>query len=112
MNFTITVKVRGDFKIISCEGEIDAESYVILQNEFKQDEVESQKKIIVDLSSTDYINSSGWGVFIGNAKAFRDAGGDIRLAGMQPHLEQVFKMLGFDDLVQAYDTVENAVKSF
>ena len=44
---------------------------------------EGDNRIVVDLSQTDFIDSSGIGVLIGCLTSLRKDGGDIRLAGMQ-----------------------------
>lgn len=69
--------------------------------------------VVVDLSKTDFMDSSGVGVLIGGHTTLRRAGGEIRLAGMEKRIRNLFmmtKLLGpvFDD----YDTVDEAIESF
>jgi anti-sigma B factor antagonist len=68
---------------------------------------------IIDLSKTDFMDSSGIGVLIGGLTSTRRAGGDMRLAGMTKRIKNLFlitKLLGsvFDD----YDTVALALTSY
>ncbi len=78
------------------------------------DLLESGKnQLVVDLSKTDFMDSSGIGVLIGGLTSTRRSGGDMRLAGMNKRIKNLFlitKLLGsvFDD----YETVRNAVESF
>jgi anti-sigma B factor antagonist len=70
-------------------------------------------QFVVDLSKTDFMDSSGIGVLIGGLTSTRRAGGDMRLAGMTKRIKNLFlitKLLGsvFDD----YDSVADAIQSY
>lgn len=69
--------------------------------------------VVIDLSATEFMDSTGIGLLIGALTTMRRAGGDVRLAGMQERIENLFlmtRLLGsaFED----YDTVDAAVASF
>jgi anti-sigma B factor antagonist len=42
-------------------------------------------RIIIDLSGTEFIDSSGLGALVSSLKKTRQAGGDLRVAGLAPH---------------------------
>lgn len=42
----------------------------------------------------------------------RKCDGDVRLAGVNDYLWNIFKFVGADDHFETYDSVENAVRSF
>ena len=70
-------------------------------------------RLVVDLSKTDFMDSTGIGLLVNGAKTLRAAGGDVRLAGMQDRIKNLFvvtRLLGpvFED----YADVEAAVQSF
>ncbi len=67
---------------------------------------------IVDLSHVEFVSSAGWGVFVGELKKIREAGGDIKLACMQPEVLDVFMLLELDQLIEAFSTVEEGIASF
>lgn len=69
-------------------------------------------RIVVDLAGVDYISSAGWGIFIGEIKDIRHRGGDLKLSGMVGDVYEVFQLLEFHSILQAYDTAEEAVTSF
>ncbi len=68
--------------------------------------------IILDLAGVDYISSAGWGIFISRIKEIRNSGGDIKLAGMVPNVFEIYELLEFDNILNAYDTVDNAKVAF
>ena len=69
-------------------------------------------RIVVDLSETDYLSSSGWGMFIGEIKRVREGGGDIILAAMRPGVLEIFELLEFNRVLRHYDSVDEAVHAF
>ncbi len=81
----------------------EALNYLLSQNYFH---------FIVDLTHVEFVSSAGWGVFVGELKKIRQAGGDIKLAAMQPEVLDVFMLLELDQLIQAFSSVEEAIAAF
>lgn len=69
-------------------------------------------KIVVDLSGVTYISSAGWGIFIGEIKQIRNHGGDLKLAGMVGDVFEVFQLLEFQSILEAYPTTDEAKEAF
>jgi anti-sigma B factor antagonist len=69
-------------------------------------------RIVIDLGGVNYISSAGWGIFIGEIKEIRHKGGDIKLAGMSGDVYEVFQLLEFNSILEAYDTANEAIESF
>jgi anti-anti-sigma factor len=42
----------------------------------------------------------------------REDGGDLRLASLNPKVQRVFQIIGFDKFFNIYDTLEAASKDF
>ncbi len=68
--------------------------------------------IVIDLAGVDYISSAGWGIFISHIKDVRGHGGDIKLANMVPDVYEIFELLEFDNVLQAYTSLDAAVGQF
>lgn len=69
-------------------------------------------KLVVDLSGVNYISSAGWGIFIGEIKDIRHHGGDLKLAGMVGDVHEVFQLLEFNSILEAYESTEEAMTAF
>ncbi len=70
-------------------------------------------RLVIDLSKTDMMDSTGIGLMISTLTTMRQAGGDVCLAGMEKRIKNLFlltRLLGpvFTD----YETVEDALASF
>ena len=69
-------------------------------------------RVVMDLSGVNYISSAGWGIFIGEIKDIRHKGGDLKLSGMSGDVFEVFQLLEFNSILEAYDTAEEAIAAF
>ena len=68
--------------------------------------------IVVDLSGVDYVSSAGWGIFIGEIREIREQQGDLKLAGMSPDVYEVFELLEFQNILEAFPDAQAAVERF
>src|ERR1700693_2745209 len=71
-----------------------------------------QKKIILDLTGVTHMDSTGIGIIVLSAGKAKEAGGELRLACANKHIEQVLKLTSVDKIVQWKPTVTEAVADF
>jgi anti-sigma B factor antagonist len=109
--FTIETKKTGEVSVITCAGTIDYSNFNHGDDAVKKVIETGKSKIIFDLGEVNHISSSGWTVFLGNIRTAREKGGDIILANMNPEVKYTFKLLELDNLIDYFDTVEEAEKS-
>jgi anti-sigma B factor antagonist len=69
-------------------------------------------RIVFDLAGVDYISSAGWGIFISHIKDVRAHGGDIKLANMVPNVQEIYQLLEFDNVLQAFSSTDQARDNF
>lgn len=65
-------------------------------------------RIVVNLEETVFMDSSGLGALIGCLKAARQAGGDLRISGVQPQVKMVLELTNMDRVLAAYESPEMA----
>ena len=97
------LKVSG-YLDTTTAGELETALYGLLERE--------AYKIVVDLSGVNYISSAGWGIFIGEIKRIRNHGGDLKLVGMVGDVHEVFQLLEFHSILEAFPTTQEAVEAF
>lgn len=71
-----------------------------------------QRKIILDLSGVTHLDSTGVGLIMMSAGQLKQAGGELRLAGANKHIEHLLKVTGIDKLVPWKPTVVEAAVGF
>ena len=99
------ISLKGKFL-----GSVDGDAFRDAINKLKE---EGKTKLVIDLSETDMIDSTGIGTLIAALTSMRNAGGDVKIACLKKRIKNLFlmtRLLGpvFDD----YDTVDEAVTSF
>ena len=72
----------------------------------------NEKKIIFDLSGVTHMDSTGVGIIVMSAGMVKQAGGELRLAGANKHIESVLKVTSMDKLVSWNPTVAEAAAAF
>jgi anti-sigma B factor antagonist len=68
-----------------------------------------RSKIVVDLSGTEFIDSSGLGALVSCLKRVRQAGGDLRLAAPTEQVRMVLDLTNLSRVLRPSETVEAAV---
>ena len=66
------------------------------------------QNVVIDLSSVDFIDSTGLGVLMGAAKRVRSAGGDIRLVSVGSRLSDLIELTRLDRVLDVFDSVTAA----
>ena len=66
-------------------------------------------RVVVDLSSTESMDSSGLGALISGLKTARQAGGDLRIACLGPQVSTVLRLTNLDRVLRPYESVAEAV---
>ena len=70
------------------------------------------KKILVDLSGIDFIDSAGIGVFINIAKILRSKNGDVIFTNVSPEMKKVFKVVNLQDFIKVFNLEGEAMNFF
>ena len=106
MNVVITPGER--YAVIRPEGRLTAPSVPRLRNAVDDLVGAGSSRIVVDLSATEFIDSSGLGALIGGLKSARLAGGDLRIAGVTEPVRRVLKLTNLDRVLRDHATPESA----
>ena len=106
MNLTITPHER--FAVIKPEGRLTAPNVPPLRKALDELLSTGTSRVVIDLSATDFIDSSGLGALIGGLKAARLASGDLRIAGVTEPVRRVLKLTNLDRVLREHATAESA----
>jgi len=114
-NIRISVSEGGQEDVVSIvrvDGVIDTLTAVKLEEVLDRLLKRGRFNIILDLAGVDYISSAGWGIFISRIKEIRESKGDITLANMVPNVLEIYELLEFDNILNAFDNINSAKSSF
>ena len=96
--------------ILDIEGEVD----VYTSPQLKQDLVHlaesGVKRVVINLSKVEYLDSTGLGVLIGGLKRLREAGGNLALVGPGMRIQRIFEITGLNKIFDIYATEDEAAE--
>lgn len=67
---------------------------------------EKPDQLVCDFSETDYISSAGLRIMLLFTKKMKSTGGALILCGVKKPVNEVFKLAGFDAILEIRDTVD------
>lgn len=69
-------------------------------------------KLLIDLSNTTYINSSGIGVLVSSHTSYSRKGWQIKLCGMNKNIDNIFVITKLTLVFDVHETRQDALNSF
>jgi anti-sigma B factor antagonist len=94
------------------DGRIDTQGAVDLDLALQSAVAEGQHQLVLDMATVRYIGSAGLRTLADVLTTSKKAGGDLKLAAVNPKVMRVLRIIGFDKFFSIYDTTEAAVASF
>jgi anti-sigma B factor antagonist len=71
-----------------------------------------RNKIVMDLRTVKFMNSSGLGLLIAAVTKVRQAGGDIRLTHLADKIQRLLAVTQVKGMINSYQTMDQAIASY
>ena len=99
--------------VVKPNGNIDIFTYQAFR-QYLQDLLASgdENRIVVDLSTTAYIASSGWAVLLSQSRMLRRAGGKMVLSNMKDEIRGVYEVMNVETLLPCAMNLDGVKKIF
>jgi anti-sigma B factor antagonist len=111
MGFSQTKDENG-VVVVQVEGQLIVGNRQQLKDMVQEAVQRGATRILIDFSRTGYIDSSGLGALVSISKKVREAGGELRLAGLNDDLRSLFELTKLDTLFSIAETREQALANF
>lgn len=108
----IMERTESGVTIFVIEGRVDTAGAVDLDLALQTAAGENKHNMVLKLADVRYINSAGLRTLADILTQNREAGGDLKLAALNPKVQRVLEIIGFDKFFNIYPTVEDAVTDF
>jgi anti-sigma B factor antagonist len=95
--------------VLAVHGEADLHSAPELKERLRTAVDGDATIVVVDLTETDFVDSTSLGVLLGATKRLRERNGEIRLVVARPELRRIFEITLLDRVFQLHDTREEAL---
>ena len=93
-------------------GSLDATTYEKMEKQIEALFAHSYYKLVIDLEQVHYISSAGAGVFIAAVGTAQDQNGNIVLLRPSNPVQDVFSILGLEQILSYAQTIEEAQSQF
>jgi anti-sigma B factor antagonist len=94
--------------LITIDGDVDASSSIKLDEAISEAIQNGQQQILIDCVNLNYISSAGLGVFMSYIEELKAKNIRMVLFGLSDKVENVFKVLGLDQLLSIEETKDQA----
>lgn len=74
--------------------------------------IKGEPRVLLDMSGLQFIDSSGCGVLLSILRDVRAAGGDARMFGVTPTVDELFTLIHMYRMYEAHPTRDAAAASF
>ncbi|RAX46213.1 anti-anti-sigma factor [Arthrobacter sp. AQ5-05] len=101
-------KANGSYTEVLASGRLNMVSAPNLRTYVDEVVATGASRIVVNLAQTTFMDSSGLGALIGCLKAARQAGGDLRIAAVQPQVKMVLELTSMDRVLTSYASAQEA----
>ena len=98
--------------VYDLEGRIDTEGAMDLDMTLQAAASAGKHKMVLDMSQVGYISSAGLRTLADILTRNREAGGDLKLVGLNRKVLRVLRIIGFDKFFSIYDALEAALAEF
>lgn len=95
-------------KVIRPTGDLDVYTVGSLRDAIGQMIEDGTTRVVVDLDSVPFMDSSGLGALMGGVRRLRESGGDLAIACTREQHLKLFTITGFGEGVSIAPTVEEA----
>jgi|DewCreStandDraft_4_1066084.scaffolds.fasta_scaffold00022_122 anti-sigma B factor antagonist len=107
----ISDRKKGNIKILELIGRIDNDTNEEFEKELSY-LVHNEERILVDCSKLNYINSRGLRTFLEVLKKVSKSKGKFFICSLKPEIQEIFRISGFLNLFDVYNTQESAIEGF
>lgn len=108
-----TLKVVGDVCVLKLDGKfMAAGDSFFLREKIKNVLSMGIQKLLIDMDSVPYIDSTGVGFLVGSHTSITQEGGSLKLLKVKPKILEVFRLMNLLKVFEIFEDEETAMKSF
>lgn len=109
----ISEKHIGDVVVLNLEGSLMGGPEAVSLNEAVNRYLDDKSlKVVLNLQHVERVNSSGLGILIKAMTTFKTNGGELKLANVNPYVNNLLVITKLNTILDIYPSEEAAVESF
>jgi anti-sigma B factor antagonist len=109
----IKEKMEGDIAVLTVSGNMmGGPESAALHEKVKSLINDGLKKVVIDIKSVKWMNSSGLGVLMACMSSLQQVGGNLKLASVTEKVKSILMITKLIELFETYENPERAVAKF
>jgi anti-sigma B factor antagonist len=112
LNFSAIIRQTGEVSIVDLNGQLTSFASGALRNTVSELLRQSRKKIVLNVGGLVYLDSSGVGELVNCYMSVIKQGGDMKVVGLTPKVEEILKITQLYRVFQEFQDEEAALRSF
>jgi anti-sigma B factor antagonist len=108
---TFPVSVQDGLAVVTTPEEIDISNAGLLREALRVATISGQRVIVVDMSGTEFCDSTGLNVLVRALGQAADVGSELRLVIGGPGLRRVLTVTGVAGMFHVYETLGQALEA-
>jgi len=105
-------EIINDVVVFRFAGNLDTETSPDAELAVNRELQNQPKKMIFDLSKTEFVSSAGIRVFLATAKKLAANGGGLKLCAPNAIVKDILEISGFETFLDVKDSLDKALKAF
>ena len=105
-------RTKMGVEVLRFQGDLNAAEMIKIKERLTRLLNKNHKKLLLDLKLARRVELAGLGILVDRLMKVRAQKGDIKLCNLRPEVEKTFQMIGVSDLMEAFCSEEEAIRSF
>lgn len=106
--FALQTEDHGNCVVLAIAGEVDLGTAPELREKLFELVADGHRGIVIDLTATEFMDSTGLGALVAGLKRLRAHQGDMRLVCTTARIRKVFEITHVDRVIPMFDSVDAA----
>ena len=112
MSLIVAEQSVGPITLLELAERLTAESIKELRDRLEKLELQGRHELLFDCGRITMIDSQGVGALATAWLSLRKRGGSLKLLHPSPRMQEVMRIVGLCKLIESFDTVEDALRSY
>jgi len=109
VDLSLATRPEGDRTVVEVGGEIDVYTAPQLRSALNDAVADGARHLVVDMTGTEFLDSTGLGVLVGGLKRVRTMDGDLELVCSSEKILKVFRITGLTKVFTIHPTIDEAL---
>ena len=112
VNFSAAIRHNGAVSIVELNGQLTSFASGVLRQTIGDLMTQGSKQIVLNVGNLVYLDSSGVGALVNCYMSVIKQGGDMKVVGLTPKVEEVLKITQLYRIFQDFHDEDEALQSF